>query len=329
MTLSALLCLLIVADWAHRGMSTTAVCKEAPQTIENYSRIDFVIVSLRAMCSTEASLNRIARMYQPRRIHYITGHPSECPSLRHLVNNDTQFTCLSEDEIFPHALTKAALKTSCAALIRDSKKSFGWHMQQFVKLGVARHLRDLSSQYVIFDADNFLIYPFSMIADDGKIFLPYKPVDAKVHYDVFYQKTLETRIPDRNYVIGHMVMEKVVVNEMLDAIDSRWNDSFPTSICNVARRFNMGELNTFFSEYYFYASWLKEKHPGKIASEYYWRPDRNPTVYQDKAWRGDCCVRDGMICRSYKSWEDFYVIIEEHKFRYRDKVCDDGWRLQE
>lgn len=317
----------VLASEIFCGLSAATTCRNAPQTLENYSDIDFVIVSLRAMCSTELSLKRIAGMYQPRRIHYITGHPSECDSLRKLMNNDTRFSCLGEDEIFRHISTKASLKSMCESLIKDSRKSFGWHMQQFIKLGVARHLIHLSSQYVVFDADNILIYPYSLISDDKRIFLPYKEDDLKIHYEVFYKKTVGTKIPDRNYVIGHMVMEKAIVNEMLDVIDSRWNGTFPTSICNVAKKFHMGQLNTYFSEYFFYASWLKEKHPEKIASEYYWHPTRNPTSYQEKAWRGDCCVRDETICNSYRNWQDFYVIIEEHKFRYRDKVCNDGWQL--
>ena len=308
------------------NLGVVSGCSKAPKTTVNFSGIDFVIVSLRAMCSTEVSLKRISSMYQPRHIHYVTGHPAECNVLSTLMNNDTRFSCLNEDDVFPHIST-ASLKSDCHALARDTKKTFGWHMQQFVKLGVARHLDKLSDRFVVFDADNILIYPFSMISNTGKVFLPFKPEAAKMNYDIFYNKTLGLKLTKRNYVIGHMLMERSVVREILDAIDSKWNDTFPASICKVAMKYDLSKVNTHFSEYYFYASWLKEKHPETIASEYYWYPDRNPSMYQEKAWNGDCCVKEEMLCNSFRSRRDFYVIIEEHKFRYRDKVCDDGWNL--
>ena len=114
---------------------------------------------------------------------------------------------------------------------------------------------------------------------------------------------------------------------MLDEIDKAWGSVFPKSVCDVARMHDFSNVDTHFSEYFFYAAYLKEKYPSKIAKEYYWAPGRNPPVYQALAWKGDCCVKPETVCQSYESVHDFYVIIEEHKFRYRDQVCTDDWKL--
>jgi hypothetical protein len=313
------------------GASTnlpTTNCAGTPRSITDYSKYDFVIVSLRAMCSTERSLKRIFGMYNPRRIHYITGYAQECPGLEKLVG-DERFKCWDENNVFSNVTTKHSLKKDCLELTRDTEKTFGWHMQQFVKLGVARHLSDLSEKYIIFDADNILLYPEEMIGEGGNIYLPYKPIAAGMGYDFFYAKTFRDRRPaaKENYVIGHMVFDKVVVLEMLDEIDKIWGATFPKSICEVAKKNDLRDVDTHFSEYFFYASFLKNAYPNKIAKEYYWYPSRNPPNYQSLAWKGDCCVREEAVCQSFKNTNDFYVIIEEHKFRYRDQVCTDGWTL--
>ena len=301
-------------------------CAGTPTPFTNYAHMDFVIVSLRAMCSTEMSLKRIMTMYKPRRIHYITGYPSECPSLRKIMNDEERFQCLDENAIFQN-VSKSALKADCLSLIRDTKKTLGWHMQQFVKLGVSRHLSDLSEKYIIFDADNVITYPFDMMDEKGKVILPYKAIAARMGYDIFYEKTLQRKAPKENYVVGHMVVEKSVVREMLDDIDKIWGSAFPKSVCDVARKHDFSNIDTHFSEYFFYAAYLKDKYPDKIAREYYWAPGRNPPMYQSLAWKGSCCVQQETVCQSYKNVNDFYVIIEEHKFRYRDQVCTDDWKL--
>ena len=194
---AVLYCLLYynVVGLGTTDMVTTS-CVGTPTKFTNYGRMDFVIVSLRAMCSTEMSLKRILTMYKPRRIHYITGYPQECTILRKIINDEERFRCLDENVIFQNVL-KPALKNDCLALIRDTKKTLGWHMQQFVKLGVSRHLSDLSEKYIIFDADNIITYPFDMMDDKERIILPYKAIAARMGYDIFYERRCDVRLQKR------------------------------------------------------------------------------------------------------------------------------------
>jgi len=47
------------------------------------------------------------------------------------------------------------------------------------------------------------------------------------------------------------------------------------------------------------------------------------------AFLGNCCVPDASLCRLHAQFKrrraTFFVILEEHKWRVRDKVCKEGW----
>jgi hypothetical protein len=87
-----------------------------------------------------------------------------------------------------------------------------------------------------------------------------------------------------------------------------------------------------FSEYQTYGSWVQTKHGRMIR-----KPTvvidlvRNPPPVTAQVKRGNCCIADSSICKLYAQFKrrraTFYVILEEHKWRYRDKVCTDGWEL--
>jgi hypothetical protein len=285
----------------------------------NYSHFDFVIVSLRVSCSTEMMLRRVFDMYNPRKIYYITAHGNECSKLQELMH-DKRFACLDERSLLP--ATK--LKEECKILVKDSNKSFGWYMQQFVKLGVSRYIPELSDIYVVFDADNMLVYPLQLVDNSGQVTLPYRSKYSN-GYDVFYEQAFHLPSPKRNYVVGYMIMNKTIVNEMLDFLDLKWGAHFPLTICKIAERTQHNKTLSLFSEYFFYASWLKSKYPDTVKSEYPWDPVRNPGTYHSAASKGACCLSQDIVCNRFNSKEDFYVIIEEHKYRFRDKLCNDGW----
>ena len=53
---------------------------------------------------------------------------------------------------------------------------------------------------------------------------------------------------------------RFLVREMLDEIDKAWGSVFPKSVCDVARMYDFSNVDTHFSEYFFYAAYLKEKY---------------------------------------------------------------------
>jgi hypothetical protein len=224
-------------------------------------------------------------------------------------------------------LDTSDLKSRCASMVKGSTKSFGWFVQQFIKLGVSRYIPELSNLYVVYDADNLLVYPMNLFDNSERIKLPYRSRYSN-GYDVFYEQAFNFPAPRRNYVVGYMVMNKTIVNEMLSYLDQKWGEKFPSTICKIGE-YNEGNMShSLFSEYFFYASWLKLKHPHLIDSEYSWDPVRNPRKYHAAASNGNCCPQQKDICGSVKQKEkDFFVTIEEHKYRFRDNLCRDGWQL--
>ena len=50
----------------------------------------------------------------------------------------------------------------------------GWYLQQYLKLGVAVHIPDLSDYYLVWDADNIAVRPielFSTVHEVGRCML--------------------------------------------------------------------------------------------------------------------------------------------------------------
>ena len=103
--------------------------------------------------------------------------------------------------------------------------------------------------------------------------------------------------------------------------------TWPSCVCAAVAATNGSK---WFSEYHTYASWLLSKHPQRIGRVDSVRFPRNTIAWKQKLRRGDCCLADSEVCSMTVSGEDdrssFYTVVEEHKPRYRDEKCRDGWR---
>ena len=75
-----------------------AHCKR--DTIVNSSGVDFVVVSTRAMCSTQVSLTRLLHFFNPRQIYYIVANGTDCDWLEAM---NGRIKCTEESLVMPRA----------------------------------------------------------------------------------------------------------------------------------------------------------------------------------------------------------------------------------
>ena len=67
----------------------------------------------------------------------------------------------------------------------------GWYFQQLLKLGVSRHLDQLSSLFLLWDMDMIPVRPLTLFQKRGRAEqLPHKAVDADLHSSLHTQRAL-------------------------------------------------------------------------------------------------------------------------------------------
>ena len=123
------------------------------------------------------------------------------------------------------------------------------------------------------------------------------------------------------------MIERAIADELIGRMEMHTGQTWPSCVCAAVAATNGSK---WFSEYHTYASWLLSKHPQRIGRVDSVRFPRNTIAWKQKLRHGDCCLADSEVCRMTASGEDdrssFFTVVEEHKPRYRDDKCRDGWR---
>ena len=156
--------------------SLGGVCNFTPPahygTRLNYSHIDFVILMLRTTCSTELSMRRLLYFYSPQRVLVVLGRNAvingECAAVLAI---DPRMRCMDESTVMQvngEYVNRTSLSRHCSAS-RGLLERGGWYLQQILKIGVARHVSDLSEGYVIWESDNWLVYARELQRDGRSI----------------------------------------------------------------------------------------------------------------------------------------------------------------
>ena len=342
----------VVVAWLS-AVSPVLVAYEQCQSLgmlptRNYSNMDAVIVSIGVMCGTPDSARRLLHFYKFRRIFYILPHPElECPAIEAI---DSRMICLGEQSLLGNT-TMNSLKRECSGAYGNWSgasrrrpfgiKAMGWFVQQFVKLGAARLLDDLSEDYLVWDADNVLLTgQHELMTADGKVVLV-EHTRARYDtggYNAIAKSLLGFQMPRTphglNWVTGHMVFKRSYVREMLTEIEERYKVDWTTAVCiSMAQKQSTDAKFEFFSEYQTYGAWLNVRHSDAIGRIETMRLVRNPDSIMNIVRQGECCVSEEAIClyqtKLNPGNSPFYLILEEHKWRVRDRVCKDNWDIRQ
>ena len=119
--------------------------------------IDVVGVAYKPTCVTKMSIDRLNAHLSPRYINVFTTSDSKCAKFKAMAPN---VRCYYDGDVVPKVTKKSVdaflaerFGEAYADALKSGKKLAGWYLQQFVKLGVARYLDDLSEHFLIWDLD--------------------------------------------------------------------------------------------------------------------------------------------------------------------------------
>eukprot|EP00242_Pyramimonas_sp_CCMP2087_P010876 CAMPEP_0198202848 /NCGR_PEP_ID=MMETSP1445-20131203/6077_1 /TAXON_ID=36898 /ORGANISM="Pyramimonas sp., Strain CCMP2087" /LENGTH=398 /DNA_ID=CAMNT_0043873969 /DNA_START=265 /DNA_END=1461 /DNA_ORIENTATION=+ len=331
------------------------LCEPSGLPLFNYSHVDVVVVMASPVCVTQQTIMLLRFNFNFRKIFYIVKHKEFCPYLESI---DENVICVDENTVIPGVSYTSLLAPGISDnLIKHQgiNNRVGWYFQQYLKLGVALHLKSLSDHYLIWDADNIPIKPFQMFTDDGKVTFCANPSSVKaVGYSKFYKAVLGEDLPHPthngnvyNFVCGYMMFYKPYVKEMLGDIQRHLVSThqvdpklgFPWNIHAVADK--LIEANVLFSEFDTYGGWMMNHKERSMEMDFDISYVRNPGTSNPKApsLNGGpafvsnlrCCLNQKRVCALGKAQSPgphglrapavgtrhHILIWEEHKFRYR------------
>lgn len=77
-----------------------------------------------------------------------------------------QVVCLDENAVIPGITYKSLVgKSPGLQKYQGVSNRIGWYLQQYLKLGVALHIPDLSDYYLVWDADNIPVKPIKFFTE--------------------------------------------------------------------------------------------------------------------------------------------------------------------
>ncbi|KAG2446688.1 hypothetical protein HYH02_008254 [Chlamydomonas schloesseri] len=148
----------------------SAVTQQQEEQQRGSTPIDVVGVSLKPSCVTRASVHALNAYLKPRVIHVVTTNAEKCRIFASFAPN---VECHIQDELLGGLTVDAVGAYIEQHLGIDQHKHFkgrelsGWYMQQFLKLGSALALPQLSQHYVVWDLDMILLRPVQVLFPPG------------------------------------------------------------------------------------------------------------------------------------------------------------------
>ena len=177
-------------------------------------------------------------------------------------NTDLEFgdiEIVDEAELFDDGLTKfyveAKLKKEFPELLWRS----GWLFQQFIKMGCAYAIPNLSDYYLVVDADVVFLREVCFFHDERMLLA--KSDEFHQPYFDFYERFLgESSDSKTSFVAHHMLICKSIMLELLHNIEGRFNKSWYDAVID-----NIDGNNTLmFSEYETYGHYCESHYPDKL-----------------------------------------------------------------
>ncbi len=199
--------------------------------------------------------------------------------------------------------------------------SVNWYYQQFLKMAYARICP--SEYYLCWDSDTVPLRDISMFDGTGKPYL-----DVKKEFNDSYFLTIDKllgngKIIEKSFISEHMLFKKEYMLELISFIEGRDIEgrSFGEKILNAVGSDN---LNTGFSEFETYGTWIGLKHPSAYTLRN-WFSFRNANFFVDIA---DLNEEDiAWLSKDYDaaSFEKYQTTVEEltelfRMPRYREKL---------
>ena len=271
-----------------------------PET--HHPDIDVVCVAVKPTCVTRVAIASINQYVAPRRVWFVSADADACATLEAMAPN---VRCVPQDEVIP-GVTKASVARELERLFPETealavdasrnrrlgRERAGWYLQQLIKLGVARHLPDLTSTFLVWDPDMIALEPFRVFSSErsGKTgrervvrHVGGYAIEAYEHaYEKLTGEPLASAPDGSSYVTHAMTFERAFAEELLGAFADAWEDRIRDEAWTTREAFsrekarmpvwarailaslNPSALDLGFSEYASYASWVATHHPETV-----------------------------------------------------------------
>ena len=243
--------------------------------------MDAVVIASAADAAVAICVHNLYHLLGFRRFFFIVNDISECPSMLDLLpQHNGQSQCLEHAVFYNEQDFDLIQSTSVFPKIhqggpifytRGGKKvqvpKMGWHLQQFSKFLVGRKVADLSKQYLVIDGDIIFTRPFELITKENKVILPESMNKAtpweKITSFLLGESDDEQSDDSRSFVIGWMVLDRLIVDELIEVIDRKLTGpQFPMNVLYLAEE--RIDNKDYFSEFYTYARFALENHREKF-----------------------------------------------------------------
>ena len=212
-----------------------------PET--HHPDIDVVCVAVKPTCVTRVAIASINQYVAPRLIRIVSADADACATFVAMAPN---VRCAAQDEVIP-GVTKASVARELERLFPETQteKSIrpgrylgrergGWYLQQLIKLGVARHLPDLTSTFLVWDPDMIALEPFRVFSSERSGVTGRERVVRHVGgyaiasyaraYEALTGEPLAWAPDGSSYVTHAMTFERAFVEELLGAFADAWED---------------------------------------------------------------------------------------------------------
>lgn len=230
--------------WRHGASCVPGDVAPCPPEA-HHPDIDVVCVAVKPTCVTRVAIASINQYVAPRFIRFVSADAEACAALVAMAHN---VRCVPQDEVIP-GVTKASVERALEGLFPPEntnekgqgkegrylgRERAGWYLQQLVKLGVARHLPDLTSTFLVWDPDMIALEPFRVFSTERSGRTGRERVVRHVggyairSYERAYVALTGEQMasaPDgSSYVTHAMTFERAFVEELLGAFADAWED---------------------------------------------------------------------------------------------------------
>lgn len=174
------------------------------------------------------------------------------------MKDDLELHLIDEDKLIP-GITLNRIKEYLVEHAGNSKQA-GWYFQQFCKMA-ACYIPDISSHYLVWDADTVLLKPISFFSDDAKVLVN----PGIEHYQPYFD-TIDTILGIRNFagysfICEHLMFCAAYMRELIDAINAhvRSDRHWVWKIMDSIKPDDLG--NKGFSEFETYGNFILNNYP--------------------------------------------------------------------
>ena len=168
---------------------------------------------------------------------------------------------IDEKELFDGRLSKKYVESRWARENPNLADRAGWLFQQFIKMGCAYSLANLSDYYLVVDSDVVFLKPTRFL-ENNQTLLAKTDEFHQPYFDCYERLLAEPADRNCSWVAHHMLISKSIMLELLRNIEQRfgekWYDAILDNIDYTQR--------SSFSEYEMYGHYLQNHHPKKLAA---------------------------------------------------------------